>query len=285
MSPKSPATSAWNDVKYSLPLVKQAEKTVGVIKRIIALNCEDPALVYVEAAVSSALQAWYSVIEPDEKEVYHKVVGKSFVCSIKQAIGEAHEATGENPGNTTRFLFKFGEVFDLAVWYFFLGDVFADGVLNYTSAVYKQSECVNKNNPNYGSGGLFAASLHGDGVYLAADFQYAPGSNFSPVSPTHIFISPGGSGMIAASLQFKRGEAPVGTSSRIRDFTTNAIHDQDSNAMPDGTSKRPNHVWWKGGNGTDEGKIIGCEWAWSGGGIGGQAFGDSDRAHCSMFAT
>lgn len=103
--------------------------------------CAESPLLGVSLAFPAILKAAWSIIEPDFKEAYHKVVGQSIYHDIKQSIREAREVDSVVPEKALRAIFKFADVADMATWYAFLGSVAEDGMYEWTSQMLKMNGC------------------------------------------------------------------------------------------------------------------------------------------------
>lgn len=267
------------------PLSHEIQHLVGGIKRVLALPCSNPVEVYVETLVPAVIGAFYTIIEPDPKEIYHKVTGKSFICDVTTSAEKAYAMTGREANATTRFLFKSAAVYDIATWWFFLADIAAEGLVNWTSMIYNQRECNDKGNPNYGSGPGFSGALNGGLANANNTCAYSAPSKFAPVSPNSITIPKLGSGFIAVNWQYKLSGQAVATESWIQTSVTNVRLDYDNNANDDGsTSSRPTRTWAKYQNGHDEVETV-TSWNFWGGPPDLEVFRDPDVAHCTKFSS
>jgi hypothetical protein len=253
----------------------------------MVLPCSLPVEIYVEALFPAALKAFYSILSPDPKEVYHKTGGKSFVCSVGQNFMDAEGIPGDNAGSTTRFIYKSVALYDLATWWFFLADVVADGLLDYSSQIYNARECQDKHSTHYGSGGLWGGAIHTNGGWGQIDFAFSPPSQFAPVSPCGVIVAPGRTGIVACSCLFTDGAGdPVATESRIIWESTNIVLDYHNNAgTVTGVVDGPNRVWVNTKNPFSSVMNIKCEFQCTiGGPPSAQAFPDGSRSHCTLFA-
>jgi hypothetical protein len=266
---------------FTTPLVKEVAKLTGGVKRIMALPCSLPVEVYVETLVPAVLGAWYSIIEPDPKEIYHKVSGKSFICDVTSSAEGAARMAGVPENKATRFLFKSAAVYDIATWYFFLGDVVAEGLANWTSFAYAQRQCNAKGSPDYGSGPAYAGALAGGQPNSNTSYVFSPPSKFAPVSTTEVIAMPGKSVTLACSASFKAGPVTVAVQSWIGPIDDYSIRmDFDDNDNGDGTATGTSKVWTKFKNPTSEMMTLGLTCVWNGP-HDAQVFIDTDVSHCS----
>lgn len=267
------------------PLVHEIQHLVGGVKRLLVLPCSSPVEVYVETLVPAIIGAFYTLIEPDPKEVYHKVTGKSFICDVTTSAEKAYAMTGREANATTRFLFKSAAVYDIATWWFFLADIAAEGLVNWTSMIYNQRECNNKNDPNYGSGPGFSGALVGGFANANNTCVYTAPSKFAPVSPNGITIGKGGFGFIAVNWQYELSGQPVATESWLQTDVNDMRLDYDNNANKDGsTSSRPTRTWARFKNGFDEVVTIRSMNLWQGPDTI-EVFRNADVAHCTKYSS
>lgn len=265
------------------PLIYQTQKLVGGVKRVMALPCSNPVEIYVETLVPAVLGAWYSIIEPDAKEVYHKVTGKSFVCDLTSGVEKAYKMTGGPENGVTRFIFKAAPVYDIATWWFFLADIAAEGLTDWTSMVYAQRQCNAKGDPNYGSGGGYAGAVYGGNDTSDMSFVFAPPSRFAPVSNSSVTFRSGTTGGVACSMEWTLDGVSVGVSSSLHvESHGGAILDSYSNDRGDGTGKGNAITFGKIKNTSGELMTISQHVIWAGPGDL-QVFMSEERSHCTMF--
>lgn len=272
---------------FVAPLYRTVGHERNIVKRVLALPCSLPVEIYVEALFPAALKAFYSILSPDPKEIFHKTSGKSFVCSISTSIKDGTQMPGDNEGSTTRFIYRNVALYDIATWWFFIADVIGDGLINYTSTIYNVRECNAKNNPNYGSGGLWGGAIHTNGGWGQIDFAFSAPSKFAPVSPSGVIVAPGRGWTIAASLKFNLDTGdPVPTENRIIYTGTSVVLDYHNNAGSEpGIVHGPNRVWHQGKNNFSVTMAVSCEWQCTvGGPPSAQAFPDGSTAHCTLFS-
>lgn len=279
--PYVPPDPPWLDTRWTTPMFKSIEKTQSNVKRILAIPCAPDYALYVELAAPALIKAFADVLSPDPKEVFHKVNGKSFACTIEAGVKDAVNYDPEQAGKFTRFLFNFPKFADLAVWYLFLADVAAEGIFNWSTMALRQGKCADPSNPHFGQGSLYAGSLYNDGAWLQSDFGFPVGSDFYPVSPGGVNVRPGRTYICTQSIQFKVGNVGVATNHRIMCYGTDTILDQDTNDAGDGQSERAGHVFVKGRNTTGEILIVEAQSQYVG--EFSQVFADSG-ATCSLLS-
>ncbi len=246
------------------PLVMETQQLMGGIKRVMAVTCAIEPAIWVETLAEASLAAFWDVLEPDPKEVYHKVTGKSFVCDVTTTLehGAKKLPTASKPA--TRFLFRGLAVYDLATWYFFLADVAFEGGIKWTSALYHQRQCPDPNNPNHGSGVIWGGGLHPNGVWGQMDFSFNPGSRFAPVSPSGITLAPHAAYTCAFTGEFTIGDhVIVPTPCRMLWAQRDRNLDYSEQKSKDGVAEGQTHVWAKSRNPDDEIMDIFVEWNWS----------------------
>jgi hypothetical protein len=171
---------------------------VGAILRFISLPCASDPMLYVEAAVPALLKAFWEIASPDPKEVYHKVWGQSFVCSLKQTMVEAREFAGQEPAFYERALFSIAEIVDMAIWYLFLADVGEDALINWGSQIIQLSGCFDHTH-KIKSGPMWLGGIYDATGPWAISCSVVDGSDIVPMAVT---IPPGRSGFVGGAFQY-----------------------------------------------------------------------------------
>lgn len=213
--------------------INDTKKVYNAITRMIYAPCDDPPSVWIEAAIPAVLEMIYTIVEPDFKEAYHQIVGKSLVCSMKQAVMDAHEADSSVPDSLRRGVFKLAEMADMAVWYAFLASVGEQALLNWTSQVFKFSKC-NGQRAGHIKGPWLQSAISND-VWTGTECQISDGSGGTIYGSTGITVKPGHSGIVAVHGSAQTlDHNPLGLSARIIVSPTNEILDTDESTWVEG---------------------------------------------------
>lgn len=170
-------------------------KLYNNIKRILYLPCDTPPSLWVEAGLPAVIKAIYSIASPDIKEAFHKVVGKSMVCSLKQEINVARQADSAIPEAVKRAVFKVAEWADMLVWYGFLASVALDGMLDWTSQILKFSACNGLKAGHIIQGWVDAPISTTD--WGETDVVLSTGDGGTIVKPTGVMLKFGETGAVA----------------------------------------------------------------------------------------
>src|SRR5690242_2197518 len=142
-----------------MPRLPYEKSEIGAIKRLLFNPCDAPPSLYVETFLPAALEAFWQIAFPDFKEAFHKISGKSLVCTAKEGLRDALVDAGVEPGRATRFLFRALEWADLSVWYLFLADVAAQGLFNWSTQIWRMSGCKNNRDPRSGPGDRYVSAI------------------------------------------------------------------------------------------------------------------------------
>jgi hypothetical protein len=200
-------------------------KTIGNIKRILALPCDTPPSIWIETAVPAILGALWDYESFDPRELYHKSQGHSALCEVKGLVKQSHLLPPEHKSNLTKFVFRFFEVFDLITWYTFLLAIAADGVYNWSSGILRMSPCSDIAQREGSGFAPFGGSFDG-GQWGSLDFFMNPGRYYPATSPGFV-LQPGEQCMIAVSCTFQDVfGVPVEGSTRIHVEETGEILDE-----------------------------------------------------------
>ena len=219
---------------YGDLMFRQVPDAITNIVRMAFSPCAVPWLLWVELGAAVALEAWWVVAEPDEKEAFHKIMGKSLVCSMKSEIRQAAKMAKTDEGIAKRLLFTSSEVVDELVWKLFLLNVVGHGLIKFSNLMTRMNKCQDHTNPNQGTGTGYVGALADDGTWQSMDYTFSAPSKYAPVSPSFIQIRPTHNGFCAASVKFHDSSLiPRGTNARLINETTGVIYDTDS-APPDG---------------------------------------------------
>lgn len=240
------------------PLVMNLEK-------LLALPCADTPSLWVSVAEDTLLRAFLDVLDPDPKEVYHRLRGKSLICDIKGTLDDATPELPLEESASKRFTFKLLEVTDMGVWYVFLADVLYEGAVNATSMAIKMLCKDGVVSPYTGSGDAHFGGLSKDGSYQPMQFNMNPGSIYYPVSSSQISVQPGNSYHLAAQATFSKAHLDTDgiVSCRLRNTVTGAVIDESFGAIGLHDSHGTN-AFTSGHNHTSEELKLAVEWAFHG---------------------
>jgi len=270
---------------YSKPMWQRVADAVGNIRRMLVVPCGPEVSVWVELGIEAALVAMWTIEEPDEKEAYHKILGKSLVCSLKTEIRDAHKMSGGEEGPALRFLFRTAELVDKAVWKLFLAAVAADALILWSNMLNKQSGCKTPGNPNYGSGTGYTGALAFGGPWQSMDYFFTAPSRFAPVSPASVVVRPGKNWICADSCGFHDAfNLQVATKARVINETSGDILDQDEQGGFLAESTYRPHVFQKGVNSTGAVQIISAQHIYTGPDVPfHEVFPDQLQMFCNIF--
>lgn len=118
------------------------DNSIGFVKRLYFDKCSPSPAVWVETLPFALMRAAWSLVEPDNKEVYHQLRGKSLQCDLKSAIREAQEASGAEETAADRFVFSAAEFADMTLWYLFLASIGAEGLVDWSTMAMEMSGCL-----------------------------------------------------------------------------------------------------------------------------------------------
>jgi hypothetical protein len=228
-----------------------------------------PPSVFVVTGVEAALSAFWSVLEPDPKELYHQTVGTTFAHSLKENISEVEWVPSPETSLATRFSFSFINAVDQLSWYLFLADVANEGLFNWTSQLLQVTKCKTPGYTGAATGTFFFGAIPANGSPETLDFDFGEGNMFAPVSPSELLLPPGWSCIMAFHAQFHLWDSmvPIGCDSFIRNYTTGEILDAQVNPNPDKTRNPKSVTFVKYTNPSDEHHLIAQEWSWTGGDV------------------
>lgn len=114
---------------------------IGRGVRFIWAGCMPSPILLVETTITQGLKAADTIIEPDLKELIHKVSGKSVVKHLKEHIQAEHIKDPKGSASSKRFLFDFSEKVDMAVWWLFLLGVAYEGGVAWGKQATRLSSC------------------------------------------------------------------------------------------------------------------------------------------------
>jgi len=260
-------------------------RLLGNVKRILTIPCAIPWQVYAETAVPAALGMGYDVLSPDPKELYHRIAGHSALCEFKSVLKDVSWIPPESESKATRFFFQSLETFDKASWYLFLGDVAAEGLLNWTTQIIHQAACAANEKPGFAYGPFWFGAIHADGTWGGLDFQYLRADGSIDYAPAEVGCRAGGTCSITASAVFNLWIGPqVATSSRVIDVGSGSVLDHDTNGGVDEPPSRSNHVWAKARAGSDT-RTLAVNWSGNyPGAYSNQLFPNND-AHSTRYTS
>lgn len=260
-------------------IIPIAINQVNSFKRILALPCAIPPIIYAEAAYEAVITLLYSFFEPDAREFYHQIRGNSLLCDYKTALKETGVVPPEAESRATRFAFKAFEAFDRSIWYLFLAQILNDALLDFESQILHLKQCPTGQSRYVGSGPFFFGALHDDGTYSTCDFSAAPGSIYYPVFTSELaFVPPGKAWTLAGSMRFHTFEGfPAPVSARIIDKTNRRVLDSYSVTKEQADAGHLVHAFDTGRNGYSYPLDIALEWAFFDGPVSHhEVFGLSD---------
>lgn len=234
---------------WSVPYSQQIANEIVAFKRILALPCSQPTAVYAELTAEALLKAAMSILEPDLKEIIHKLTGSSVVKHIEGGLLDATEGAPTAVKKATRGLIHFARAADIANWWLFLATVVGEGLIGASSQLKNMQGCKDPDDPRYGTGAGYVSAIPDNGEWRAIDYSFSSGNIYYPVHPSSATAYPGTTALCACSAQFEAfGGTPVGTASRVTRSDTGARLDYDNNNDDIGSSDRATHVWFKGTN-------------------------------------
>jgi hypothetical protein len=235
---------------------------LGQIKRIFANPCQVPVHVYVETGAISLMKAFFDILSPDPKELYHDIRGHSALCDFKSILKDIPGVPPEEESAATRFLFKSLEWYDLATWWLFLAGVAADGLADWTSQLIKLQKCSAPSSPHYGYGDAFFGGLPENGDWNTADFSMNSGSKFAPVHYSGLVVPPGKKWSISANATWTAVKAGATLQVQCRLRNNTGGYDLDFYEVASATpTSHSTMVWSEGRNNTDADQHINVEWA------------------------
>jgi hypothetical protein len=203
------------------------ESSIGQIFRILSIPCSAPPSLWVQTAIPELLRGFYSILQPDLKEQYHRTFGQSLVCSLKQEIAEAREAEGKSATKATRFLFTAAEWADMTFWYAFLASIAVEGIADWTSQVYKIEGCIPDPNRNSNTGRDPIGAVFDRGNWDNNAFVWRTDNPDDPEIDPQLVLEPGQRGVLAVHTS---GEDLAGISVplslRIQNTTTGTIYEE-----------------------------------------------------------
>lgn len=174
----------------------------------------------VESGVEAAMHAFFTVLEPDLKEVWHKATGKSAVCTLKTEANDVHEFGSKFDDGLKNFAFTASEVADLAIWRLFLASVSIDGFADWTSQNYIFNACSGSR--HYTSTKPFGGTADPTNINDANGFDWDCSAGvFQPT----ITLQPGHSGFIYWNCSCMAGDGfPVPVISQIYNRNTGFVY-------------------------------------------------------------
>lgn len=229
------------------------ENEYNAVVEFFYIPCAIPPQLYVAAAEAAIMVLFWSQREPDAKELYHVTKGVTVYHDIKHGLLEAAHIPSDQVHPTTRAVFQLGALADIASWYGFIGGVVGNGVLAWTSQIFKHVNCLDQGNPKFGQGFNPYGAIRGQGQWDEVPFECAPPSIFAPVwpGPTAI-VYPDKYGFVAASLGFEHLDgSSAGAATRVIDLASGIVHQTyTAEQDPDTGDYGRNHVWYGAKNET-----------------------------------
>jgi hypothetical protein len=219
---------------------------IGKLRRFLVDPCAPSFQVLAEAVVPAALKAFWTIVDPNYKEIIRWTTGKSWLCNVKAA---AHELTkGEPEGESLglRFAFTLSEVVDYASWYLFLADVAGEFFINWSTQVMKMTNCHLQpgTRRGYSSTPYHVAATNGEWSEPWDFFYGAP--DFPIGVPTNVDLYPGDWCTFSGFVRYEDGfgnQYPSAT--RIINLTTGQVYDADTQAGSLDPKHHKAFVWHK----------------------------------------
>nr|CRY95955.1 hypothetical protein [uncultured prokaryote] len=211
--------------------IKTAERTAGAVIKLLFLPCAATPWMYVETGIEALLKVVLLYNEPDPKHIYHKLFGKTIVCELK-SVNNAYdviEPTNSQAGR--RFLFKFLEGIDRAVWLIYLIDIASEGLVKWSSGLMRLAGCNHHDHPDseYGHQPSYGTPSVGD--YIDAPNYVNESGNGQYWCFPSAQIGDTRRGAMAGSDSLYAGGLSVPTSSRTIIAETGQIVDDNSNLI------------------------------------------------------
>ena len=193
---------------------------IGNAKTIFAMPCAIPQMLYIETFVPALMRAVQTIAIPDMKAAYHYAFGQSVQCSIKGQIMAENEGDPGLGQSGQKFLFKFAEYADRAVWWAFVFSVVEQGLMDWSTQLIKMAKCPDSFKPNTASSTEPYGAIFGDNDNNSC-YEWInanPISVFGPAFAPGLEIPPGYTGLIFCSaLSQDANGVPVPTTLNLRD--------------------------------------------------------------------
>lgn len=197
-------------------LPKEAAHIVDNITNLLFAPCDDPPSLWVTTGVPALLKAFTTILTPDFKEGYHKLVGQSLYHDWKQSIKDAHEEESVIGDGFRNFVFGMADKVDMASWYMFLAGVAEDGLLDWTSQVYKMANCVGDRRGHIKGTWICSATVCGQ--WVGTECVISGGSGGDYVGTTGLIVEKDHNAIIAVHSNPTTWEGtPVAEETRIYD--------------------------------------------------------------------
>lgn len=204
------------------------ENEIGKLTKFLWLPCAIDPLIALEAAVPALIDAFIDFNSPDLRHQYEQLNnGRSLQCDIKGLIKDAARERGGEVTRTTRYIFRSVEFVDRAIWWLFVADVVAEGLVNWTSMAMQLQGCKGLHAGNSSTQGLGATN--GGGIFdanLSNGFQWVQDQPPFEDFAAQIDVPAGHEGHIAWEVVGKIGNIPCGMIAKITRISDGSIIDE-----------------------------------------------------------
>jgi hypothetical protein len=223
-------------------------RNIGTLLKLDVMECDPDMSVWVETSVPALLKAVATVLEPDPKEVYHQLSGKSLQCDLKLGIKQAIVQSGNPLGPADRFFFKLAEFFDVGLWRLFLISVGFDGLIDWASLAYEVQGCAGGGS-QHRSNHPFGATSAPDRNDISNGFAWFTDNPIIPAIVASVTVEPGQAFALAWACQGHDFLGnPMALTAELYSPDDEAIYDRHV-GLTDGLGAfHPTIVWLKGRN-------------------------------------
>lgn len=205
-------------------LAGEERSIANAITNILFAPCDTPPSLWVATALPAAIEAMWSILSPDPKEMYHMLAGQSLKHTLQEEIEAAHTEKSVFSEGALKKLFKVAEWADMTVWYAFLASVAESGMLNWTTQVSKLSGCQNTTKGHIESSWVSSASEANE--WTSPPFVFTDGHGGSYVGQAAVEVPKNKSGIIAVHTTAMAGDGqPVAADTRIIDADDGTVFD------------------------------------------------------------
>lgn len=252
----------------------QTKFLLNQVKRQLSIPCAPTPMIWIETFFPSLIFGFLTSQSMDVKELITQTTGKSWLGHAKDiaklptapnrefkrfAVTENIEVEVHTESKITRsarHLFTFTEGLDMAAFWFFVAGVVAEGLIEWHSLAYRQAGCRDD---------VAAGQCWSNEPYLGIDsgrwqslFDWKVESGpYVPVAIPQVVVLPGHSAYISCEAHCRTFQGKdTSVSTRIINYTTGDILDQDTSVILPNGGYVPSRVWASHANYDDKPHVI-----------------------------
>lgn len=217
-----------------MPIEIPGLAAVGAIKRLISIPCAIEPLILAEAFSTALLWVIRSNWEPSWKQEWKWASGgKSWVCNVKEAVGDSAGVHAMEKGSFRRFAFKFAENADKAMRWWWLASMADEGLVDFSTLAIRYSQCNEDDRLFSATGTPWVSAFPLNGEWGTLDWWLG----FQPGGPAHdseVAVPRGFTGVIYCNVSpVHLIYGPISAQTRIVDITGQRVLDRSA-SEPDG---------------------------------------------------